>query len=148
MAQDLDFTLNIPSLIGHLSHLPCRLRSSWKMSRQFGQSCTRIAAAKAAIQAIERAQHKLAEDQPDADLYADAAVRLMDLHRERIEGCSQTGDAAALVKRIDGVERKLRLAALRAERDEIFRTARARKIEDDIARKLVREIDLLEARYV
>jgi CPA1 family monovalent cation:H+ antiporter len=93
-------------------------------------------------------QHELAEGQPDADLYADAAVRLMDLYRERIEGRSQTGDAAALVKRIDGVERKLRLAALRAERDEIFRTARARQIEDDIARKLVREIDLLEARYV
>ena len=38
-------------------------------------------------------------------------------------------------------------AALRAERDEIFRLARTRQIEHDIARKLVREIDLLETRY-
>jgi len=38
MAQYLDFTLNIPSLIGHLSYLPCRFRSSWNMSRQFEQS--------------------------------------------------------------------------------------------------------------
>jgi len=141
----------IASLIGASIFLPLLLKGieePAEPSYQIAEDNTRIAAAKAAIQAIERVQHELAEGQPDADLYADAAVRLMDLYRERIEGRSQTGDAAALVKRIDGVERKLRLAALRAERDEIFRTARARQIEDDIARKLVREIDLLEARYV
>jgi CPA1 family monovalent cation:H+ antiporter len=45
------------------------------------------------------------------------------------------------------VERKLHLAGLRARRDEIFRLSRTGKVEDDIMRKLVREIDLMESRY-
>jgi len=45
-----------------------------------------------------------------------------------------------------GAWRRLRLAGLKAEREEIFRQARSRRIDDQIARKLVRELDLLEAR--
>ena len=41
----------------------------------------------------------------------------------------------------------MRLAGLRAERDAVFRLARIRQIDDESARKLIREIDLLEARY-
>jgi CPA1 family monovalent cation:H+ antiporter len=41
----------------------------------------------------------------------------------------------------------LRLAALRAERDEFFRLGRTRVLADDVVRRLVREIDLAEARY-
>ena len=104
-------------------------------------------AAQAAIKAIEAAQHEMSVGQEDADVYVDTAVRLMDLYRERIQGRSQTGEAAELVRRSDDIEKKLRVAALRAERDEIFRLARTRQIEHDIARKLVREIDLLETRY-
>jgi len=36
--------------------------------------------------------------------------------------------------------------ALRAERDAVYAEARARKLPDEITRKLVREIDLNEAR--
>ena len=89
----------------------------------------------------------MAVAQADPDTYADAAARIMDLYRHRIDGRS-TAEAADEVRRIDDIERRLRLAGLRAERDEIYRIARARNLDDDIARKLVREIDLLEARYV
>ncbi len=111
------------------------------------EDSTRVLAAQAAIKAIEAAQHEMSVGQEDADVYVDTAVRLMDLYRERIQGRSQTGEAAELVRRSDDIEKKLRVAALRAERDEIFRLARTRQIEHDIARKLVREIDLLETRY-
>ncbi len=48
---------------------------------------------------------------------------------------------------MDEIERKLRLAGLRAERTELYRIARSRKLSDETARRLVREIDLLEARF-
>jgi len=40
-----------------------------------------------------------------------------------------------------------RLAALKAERAEIFRRTRRRELGSEAASKLIREIDLLEARY-
>jgi CPA1 family monovalent cation:H+ antiporter len=45
------------------------------------------------------------------------------------------------------VDRDLRLAGLKAERDAIFRLARDRAIGSAVAQKLIRELDLLEIRY-
>ncbi|WP_374575579.1 Na+/H+ antiporter [Phenylobacterium sp.] len=116
-------------------------------SRQVEIDEARVAAAQAAIQAIEGAQHALAEGRADADLYAGAAARVMQLYRQRIDARARGPEALALDQQIDQIERKLRLAGLAAERAEIFRRARARELEDEEARRLVREIDLLEARY-
>jgi Na+/H+ antiporter len=107
----------------------------------------RVAAAEAAIQAIEQAQHDMGEGRGDTDLYADAGARIMELYRQRIDGRSKTGEERALARRMDEIERKLRLAGLRAERTELYRIARSRKLSDETARRLVREIDLLEARF-
>lgn len=107
----------------------------------------RVAAAEAAIRAIAEAQHDMGEGRSDADLYADAGARIMDLYRQRIDGRSKTGEEGALARKIDGIERKLRLAGLRAERDEIYRLVRSHKLPEDLARRLVREIDLLEVRF-
>ncbi|MCX5496396.1 Na+/H+ antiporter [Kaistia dalseonensis] len=107
----------------------------------------RVAAAEAAIKAIERTQHDLAAGRNDADLYADAGARVMELYRQRIDGRSQTAEAAELNRKVDEIERKLRLAGLRAERDAIYRSTRTHKIDDETARKIVREIDLTEARF-
>lgn len=115
-------------------------------SHQEEEDRVRIAAAEAAIQGIERAQHELGEGRPDADLYSDAGVRIMELYRERIKGRSQTGAEAELTRQRDEIERKLRLAGLRAERDELYRIARNRGADDEMVLKLVREVDLLEAR--
>lgn len=71
----------------------------------------------------------------------------MELYRQRIEGRSKLGDEAELLRKMEEVDKRFRLAALRAERDELFRLGRRRKISEEIARKLVREIDLAEARY-
>ena len=106
----------------------------------------RVAAAEAAIQAIEQAQHDMGEGRGGTDLYVDAGARIMELYRQRIDGRSKTGEERALARRMDEIERKLRLAGLRAERTELYRIARSHKLSDETARRLVREIDLLEAR--
>ena len=85
-------------------------------SHQQEEDRVRVAAAEAAIQAVERAQHDMGEGRADIDLYADAGARIMELYRERIDGRSKTGEERDLARRIDEIERKLRLAGLRAER--------------------------------
>jgi CPA1 family monovalent cation:H+ antiporter len=111
------------------------------------EDIARIAAAEAAIRMIEKLQHAMSEGRTDADLYGEVGTRLMELYRQRIEGRSKMGDEADLLRKMEEVDKRFRLAALRAERDELFRLGRRRKISEEIARKLVREIDLAEARY-
>ncbi len=107
----------------------------------------RNTAAEAAIRAVERVQHDLGEGRSDVDLYADVGARIMELYRERVEGRAKTGEEAQVVQKVEQIERELRLAALTAERTEFYRMSRARQISDETARKLVREIDLQEARF-
>lgn len=115
--------------------------------RDAAEDAVRIAASEAAIAEIERVQHRLAEGRKDADLYVAAGSRLMELYRQRIESRRSEGEAAAAVQRNEQIERELRLAALRAERTEVFRKLRKRELGSDTARKLIRELDLLETRY-
>jgi Na+/H+ antiporter len=105
----------------------------------------RVVAAEVAIRAIEATLHDLASGQNDADMYADAASRVMEIYRRRLEGYT-TSENAVRVRASDEIERKLRLAALHAERDTFFAMARAHSIGDATSRKLVREIDLQEER--
>ena len=70
----------------------------------------------------------------------------MELYRQRIDGRSQTGEAAEMLRKVDQIERTLRLSGLHAERDAIYKSTRARKIDDETSRKIVREIDLTETR--
>ncbi len=42
--------------------------------------------------------------------------------------------------------RQLRNAGLNAEREELFRLARRGRISDELSRKLIRNLDLLESR--
>ncbi|MBP0492412.1 Na+/H+ antiporter [Pararoseomonas indoligenes] len=107
----------------------------------------RVAAAEAAIRAVERAEHGLAEGRADAYLYVEAAGRVMDYYRARID--RRTGDGAAdgLARRSEAAERAMLLAALRAERATIQDLVRRRRIGTETAARLMREVDLLELRY-
>ena len=105
----------------------------------------RVKAAEAAIPAVEAALHQMAQGHADADLYAEAGARVMELYRRRING-SSGGESAERLRRADWIEARLRVAALCAERDTLFALARAHEISDQTARKLVREIDLQEER--
>jgi CPA1 family monovalent cation:H+ antiporter len=141
----------IVSLIAASTTLPFLLKNLElppEPSHQEQEDRARIAAAEAAIQAVEQAQHDMGEGQSDADLYMDAGVRITALYRQRIEGHSKAGKEAAIAQKIDDIERRLRLVGLRAERAELFRSARHRELSDETARRLVRELDLLESRLV
>lgn len=111
------------------------------------EDAARIAAAEAAIRAIEAAQHDLAEGRPDADLYADAAARVMELYRLRIDGRPQDPEGAALKRRTEEIERRLRIAGVRAERQSLIEAAREGRLEEGSVRRMVRELDLLETQY-
>jgi CPA1 family monovalent cation:H+ antiporter len=107
----------------------------------------RIAAAEAAILAIERTLHDLGKETADADVYTEVGGPLMELYRQRITGRQLTGQDAADARRMNAIERQLRLAGLQAERDELYRIARNKVMSDEIARKLVREVDMQETRF-
>jgi Na+/H+ antiporter len=104
-----------------------------------------IVSAQAAIEAVEKRWHELAHGHADADLYADAAARVLELYRRRLQG-STLGEDAVRIRQANEIERTLRLAGLRAEREAIFALARAHEISDAKSRELVREIDLMEER--
>lgn len=116
-------------------------------SQQAEEDAARVAAAQAAIEAVERAEHAMAEGQADADFYVAAASRVMDMYRERIERHDVDAPDQPSFREIERIERELRLAGLKAERTELFRMVRRRELGSEVARKLVRELDLLEARY-
>ena len=89
------------------------------------ENAVRIAAAEAAVAAVQRAEHAMAEGRADADLYVAAASRVMDLYRQRIELRQSSTDEAVSRDRLERIERELRMIALRAERAEILRCAQA-----------------------
>ncbi|KQW83778.1 Na+/H+ antiporter [Brevundimonas sp. Root1279] len=117
-------------------------------SHQREEDESRVAAASAALRAIEDASHAMAEGKTNPDLYTDVAGRLMELYRHRIESRSQIGDRDIAEARLnESVEKQLRLVGLAAERKELGRLAKARQIDEGTARRLIREIDLQELRY-
>jgi CPA1 family monovalent cation:H+ antiporter len=106
----------------------------------------RHAAVSAAVEAVESAGRAHAGD-PDAELHANAYGMVANLYRNRLRNI-QLGDSNRPdVQAARDAEREYRLTALRAERDTILRLGRSREISDETARKLLREIDLVEARY-
>ncbi|TFW13032.1 Na+/H+ antiporter [Brevundimonas intermedia] len=109
----------------------------------------RVAAASAALRAIEDVSHAMAEGKPNPDLYSDIASRIMEIYRQRIETHTRTDeDDAVLSRKMDHVERRLWLAGLAAERDELVRLARVRQLDEVTAKKMIREVDLQELRYL
>jgi Na+/H+ antiporter len=128
----------LPHLLEEL-HLPTESAHDDETDHARGE------AAKAAIRAVEERTHDLASGHSDADLYAEAAGRVMDLYRRRLEG-HVSGEHSMRARRINWIERKLRLAAIGAERDTLFALARSKRISDETSRALIRELDLLEER--
>jgi CPA1 family monovalent cation:H+ antiporter len=140
----------IVSLVAASVGLPLLLRGltmPTEPSKQAEEDRARVAAAEAAICAVERAQHALGDGRKDADIYAAAGSRIMELYRDRIGTRSQEGRNIKEARLQDRIERDLRLIGLRAERDEVFRIARTGEIGSEMVQRLVRELDLLEARY-
>ena len=114
------------------------------------EDAARLGAARAAMAAIEKLVHDCPVDHADAVPYTVVAARVLAEYRSRIDSHSgsHSGSAESMlqVQHADAIERELRLAALRAERNTLFAELRARRLGSRTARKLVRELDLMEAR--
>ncbi len=111
------------------------------------EDMARRQAASAAIAAIERAELVLA-DAHHPDVLPQAAARVIALYEYRLNVAWSAEDQnKEHFRKLDRAERELRLAAMEAERQAIFDLARHHHISDETARKLVREIDLVEARH-
>ncbi len=112
------------------------------------EDLARHAAATVAIAAVEKAQHELSSKTiaADADIYTNAATRVLAFYQRRLDCDASEGDAAQL-RKADKAERRLRLAALQAERAEIFELTRQHRISDETSRRLIRELDLAETRF-
>jgi monovalent cation/hydrogen antiporter len=125
------------------------LRLPPETTRAAEEDAARIAAAEAALIAIETFQRERGGEKRHAEILDAAASRTGDLYRRRIERRShrEDGEADALARLGERIEAEMRLAALKAERAALFRMVRRRELGSETARKLIRELDLLETRY-
>jgi CPA1 family monovalent cation:H+ antiporter len=108
----------------------------------------RHAATLAAIEALEKAcgDAGKADDDADAALRSRAAGHVLRLYRHRL-GATDAANGHDDARALKRAELSYRLVALKAERDTVLRLARRMDISDETARRLLRQIDLLEARY-
>ena len=132
-------TVLLPGLLRHLDFVA-------EPGEAAAEDSARVAAGEAALAAIARAQGGLAAGPGDADLGAEAATRAMAPYRQRIEALSRSGAEGDLARRIEEIERELELIGARAARERLLELARSGRLSDEVARKLVREVDLVEAR--
>src|SRR5699024_3255093 len=86
-------------------------------------------------------QRALDDENADA---AEAANRVIEQYRSRHALDDEDGKEARREARLLNEQRRIRLAALAAERDELYRLRRAHKISDTLHHRLVHEIDLAE----
>jgi CPA1 family monovalent cation:H+ antiporter len=134
-------SLGLPAILKTL-HLPTPERREREDTRR-----ARTAAAEAAIAAVQQAVHMHSVDDPDGDATIAVAGNIIDSYRSRIARDSQDGLAAQQAQEARAADRKLQIVALRAERAEIFRRIQNRELGSDTGRAMVRDLDLLEARY-
>lgn len=111
------------------------------------EEAARRAAAEAALTEIDRVRHDMARRGSEGDLHVTIAARVMDPYRRFLDAGGE-GTSRPERHRIAHIEREMRLAAIRAERAEIFRRVRARELGSETARRLIGELDLAEARYL
>ncbi|MDE2600065.1 MAG: Na+/H+ antiporter [Rhodocyclaceae bacterium] len=108
-------------------------------------AAARIAAAEAAVRTIEVLGTRTTGNAELDALRSEASAYLLDLYRRRLSYGDASGDSSSDRSRLADVTRSLRLKALSAERDELYRQRLTHGIDDDVLRSLVREIDLTEA---
>src|SRR3954469_16943947 len=80
----------------------------------------RMAAAQAAMRAVQRAQERLSLNGDDANLYAEAADGVLALYRNRLEGRRRTADRSSQGRRLAEAEQRLWLPRPRGGRGESF----------------------------
>jgi CPA1 family monovalent cation:H+ antiporter len=139
------------SLVGASVALP-RLLKGLELPADSGErkeeDLARRLASKAALAGVERMRQQLVQNQTtdNVQLYNDAASRVSLLYQRNLEKDQGPDADPEKVRRMEQGYRQLRSAGLTAEREELFRLTRRGRISDEISRKLIRNLDLLETR--
>ena len=105
----------------------------------------RRGAADAAIRRLEQACGAPAGKDQEKQLRNETANRLIESYRVRLASGETSNEEAEQQQRSAAFEKKLRLQALKAERDELYRRRLAGELDDVLHVRLLREIDLQEA---
>ncbi|WP_448096108.1 Na+/H+ antiporter [Luteibacter yeojuensis] len=107
----------------------------------------RALAAEAALRGIAGEQQRVEEggDENAVALASRVAARVMADYQQRLEAAGEEGDVPERARAEAGTERVMRLAALRAERRELYAMRRSHEINDETLQTLLREVDLAEA---
>ncbi|WP_299583993.1 Na+/H+ antiporter [uncultured Microbulbifer sp.] len=103
----------------------------------------RVSAAKAAEERLLSLRREIDGHWENKDLAYEAIDHLLDLYRRRIISGDDEGGESLWVRA--RMERNFRLDALAAERERLFQLRVRREIDDELHRKLVLEVDLIEA---
>ena len=104
--------------------------------------------AEAAIHALETEEVVDSNDPPDAAqaaLAAELKARIMSEYRHQLDVFNDSAEAQALASKMDELEGRLRLKALRAQRLELYSLRRHHEIGDEVLGEILRDLDLSEA---
>ncbi|MBB3227936.1 CPA1 family monovalent cation:H+ antiporter [Luteibacter sp. Sphag1AF] len=107
----------------------------------------RALTAQAALRGIEAEVKRIQEDadEDSVALSSQVAARVMSDYQQRMEAAGEEGDVPDKARAEAGTERAIRLAALRAERKELYHLRGTHHINDETLGVLLREVDLAEA---
>jgi CPA1 family monovalent cation:H+ antiporter len=114
------------------------------LTRAHSEANARIATAEAALRRLEHLIAEPAESSELASALAEAGLHLVEAYRRRLD-YGDPHESETEARRVATAERHLRLQALAAERDELYRLRLTRSIDDDVHQALIREVDLMEA---
>jgi Na+/H+ antiporter len=142
------------SLVCACLSLPWLLRGVGKSSDEARELEVREAwrqTADAAIRELEKDDEPATTGGDDtsqaahAALAVEAKARLMSEYRHHLDIFNDSAEAQAQAREIQGLERRLRLRALRAQRRELYSLQRQHRVGDDVLREVLAELDLSEA---
>ena len=139
------------SLIVACIALPLLLRGISKTSDDAMRNEVREAwrrTAEAAIHALETEEVVDPNEQPDAAqaaLASELKARIMSEYRHQLDVFNDSAEAQALASKMDELEGRLRLKALRAQRLELYSLRRHHEIGDEVLGEILRDLDLSEA---
>lgn len=107
----------------------------------------RMVIAQAAVAELERLGRERAKDGGDVDTYVGVAAEVIQAYRAWLHRLERKEMTIENQRELQLIERDLRIAAIRAERAAVVKMRRRREIGTQLAKKLTRELDLLETRY-
>lgn len=99
----------------------------------------------AGIRALE-AEEERAGDADEAVRAALVKAKLMGEYQELLDRTRDAQQAPQLTQRMNVLEHRMRLQALRAQRLELYRMRKEHELDDDLLTEILRELDIAEAR--